>query len=164
MMLLEETPPSEANALLNAAEPGGNPAPSCSHWLLDTSSGGLRPEDEDPCPKCLKTWGTLLLDCLGSEGLTANTASAVPRGNQSLTISFTGPLKSAPLQLFPSEPCGQHGYQGLRSSPLHHQPSRPPGRPKEYGGVQLQGGPLGLSPDLPLSSTVCTVSLAKGCR
>ena len=80
MTLLEETPPSEANALLDTAEPGGNPAPSCSHWLLDTSSGGLWPEDEDPCPKCLKNWGTLLLECLGSEGLTANTAYGCSTG------------------------------------------------------------------------------------
>ena len=79
MTLSEESPPSEANALLDA-ESGGNPA-SCSHWLLDTSSGGLRPENEDPCPKCLKTWGTLLLDCLGSEGLTAYTAHCCSTGN-----------------------------------------------------------------------------------
>ena len=74
MCLSEEILPSKANALLDA-EAGcvENPV-SCSHWLLDTSSGGLRPEDKVPCPKCHKTWGTLLLDCLSSESLTSHTA------------------------------------------------------------------------------------------
>ena len=80
MCLSEEIPPSEANALLDAEAGGVENSVSCSHWLLDTSSGGLRPEDEVPCPKCHKTRGTLLLDCLSSEPLTSHTAYCCSTG------------------------------------------------------------------------------------
>ena len=52
----------------------------CSHWLLDTQPGGLWPEDEVPCSKCHKTWGTLLLDCVSSESLTSHTAYCCSTG------------------------------------------------------------------------------------
>ena len=66
MCLSGEITPTEEAALLDT-EAGEEVPVLCEHWLLDPQDGCLRPEDDINCPKCSKTWKSLLPECFQQE-------------------------------------------------------------------------------------------------
>ena len=98
MCLSGEITPTEEAALLDT-EAGEEVPVLCEHWLLDPQDGGLRPEDDMNCPKCSKTWKSLLLECLQQESPATSRLTAVQQGMVWVIIWCMGVARSAPIAI-----------------------------------------------------------------